>query len=80
MRRGLSQLQKLGRDGPPLSQRCRVSLLVDFPSDKVAFRIKVSVDLVVDRDEFLERLRPTEFEHRLWRPLIGHERAARTTH
>jgi hypothetical protein len=30
----------------------------------VALRIKVVVDLTVDGDEFLKRLRPTEFEHR----------------
>ena len=79
MRRGLPLWQKLGHDGPPLSQRCR-ALLVDLPSDEVAFQIKVIVDLVVDRDVFLERLGPRDFEHCLWRPLIGHERATRTTH
>ena len=30
----------------------------------MALRIKVVVDLAVDGDEFLKRLRPTEFEHR----------------
>ena len=39
-------------------------MLVDFPADEVALRIKVIVDLAVDGDEFLECLRPAEFEHR----------------
>ncbi len=54
----------LGREGPPLGQGGRASLLVDFPADEVALRIKVVVDLAMDGDEFLERLRPAEFEHR----------------
>jgi hypothetical protein len=53
----------LGRDGPPLGQGGRASLLVDFPADK-ALRVEVVVDLAVDGDEFLARLRPAEFEHR----------------
>jgi len=31
---------------------------------KVALRNKVILDMAVDGDEFLERLHPTEFEHR----------------
>jgi hypothetical protein len=39
-------------------------LFIGFPADEVALRIKVVVDLAMDSDEFLQRLRPTEFEHR----------------
>ena len=39
-------------------------MLVDLPADEVAFRIEMIVDLAMDGREFLERLRPPEFEHR----------------
>ena len=39
-------------------------MLVDFPAGEVALQIEVVVDLAVDSDEFMEPLRPTQFEHR----------------
>jgi hypothetical protein len=53
----------LGRNAPPLDQGDRASVLVDFPADEVALRIKMIADLAVDGSEFLERL-PLKFEHR----------------
>ena len=43
----------LCRNGPPLGQGNRASLLVGFPADEVALRIEMVVDLAVDGCKFL---------------------------
>src|SRR5208337_727040 len=50
----------LGREGAPLGQCRRASLLVDLAGDDMALLIEMVVDLGVNRAELLQRLRTSE--------------------
>src|SRR5208337_703620 len=54
----------LGREGAPLGQCRRASLLVDLAGDEMALLIEMVVDLGVNRAELLQRLRTSKPLHR----------------
>src|SRR5208337_5112189 len=54
----------LGREGAPLGQCRRASLLVDLTGDEMALLIEMVVDLGVNRAELLQRLRTSKPLHR----------------